>query len=209
MEFNENNLSDTIFQEQELGSGEGIGNVSVDVLKTIEDATGRKYPTIEEAKKGIKETYDFVGKAGNYKKTVEAIAQKLDLGDEKGVLDWLNTSVEVKPDIKTSPVEEKVSDLEFVVANPELKEHLPTLKKLAKADGISLEEAKNSEFFQDYLKTKTSLKESQSRNSIIESNQRVGFQTDNVKPLVEQYQKTGSTDDAQKIVEEVLGLKKK
>jgi len=203
---NDYNLTDdSISQEPELSSGEGDVNESGDVLSIIEEATGRRYPDINEAKRALKETFGYVGKAGNYEKLVKTIAEKLDLGDEKGVKEWLE-NIEEKPtktQSSANPVEEKVSELEFIIANPDLKPHLPFLKKLAKADGVSLEEAKNSDIFQDYLKTKSS--QNESPNSIIESNRRVGFQ-DSLKPLVEEYKKTNSEEVGQKLVEKALGL---
>ncbi|MCD6412398.1 hypothetical protein J7K91_01830 [bacterium] len=192
-------------------SSEGGRNVSEgDVLAFIEEATGRKYPDIETAKKALKETYSYVGKAGQYEKMVKAIADKLGLGDEKGVQEWLEELENPEEDLEETEeisvedeLKAKVEELEFLTKHPDLKEYLPVLKKIAKADGISLEEAKETEFFKDYLQAKTSLKESQTQASpILEGSQRVGFHSDKLKSLVEEYKKNPNLDLATKIIEE-------
>ena len=209
MAENDYNPFDSVASADELGAESGQKNES-EVLKVLGEATGRTYESVDKAKEAIKETFSFVGKAGNYKKIVDTIANKLELGDEKGVLQWLETvnKSNIPTQEQLQDVQGKVDELTFLTGNPEAKEHLPFLKKLAKAEG-NLEAAYNSEEFKEYLKLKKDSKASQEKSSVIESNQRVGIQSDKLKPLTEQFQKTGNIQDAESLVKEALGLEKK
>lgn len=200
--------------------GEGAGNVSeadaAKLVSEINQLTGRQFKDLDALKTGIKSTFDYVGKAGNYQKVVETLVDKLDLGDEKGVLEWVNSITadggagnnQQKPSDPNATVVEKLADLEFKEAHPELKDHLPVIKKLAKADNVSYDEVVKTELFQDYLKAKTSAKETPENSIIDQGNNRVNFQNTNAQQLAEKYQQTGNISDAEQLVAEVLGLGK-
>lgn len=211
MENNDYNPADlSVPSDLELGSeGGGANESGVDVLKTINDIAGREYKTVDDAKKGIKETFDFVGKAGQSQKLVTEIAGKLGLDGEKGVMQWLNafgagSAPAETPETKSQPAsKEDVKDLRFLVDHPDLKEHLTLIKKIASVDGVEYDEAVKSDYFQNYLKGVTATRENQP--SVLESNQRVGFSSDKARALTESYKLNPSEKSATDLVKEVLG----
>lgn len=150
----DNRPSDTIPAGSDVKPAEGDEKVSGDPqageaepalsLADLNAALGRQYKTVEDAVKGVKETYDFVGKE---KKVEEASASS-------------NEEIEA---LKT--------DL-FFTQNPDLEETRPLLEALAKANGQTIREAAQSDVFQGTLKKFQGAAEAKEGNTVMEGGRR-------------------------------------
>lgn len=197
MDISEYNTPETIPTGEKPGEGGGNDSQPQDAFQVIKEAfPGRNFATFEDAKKALKDTVSYVGKAGEKEKLIGDLAKKLELTGEAEVKEWIEALGDKKPDAKPDPIAattDKISELEFKAEHPDEKEFLPFLKKLAKAEGKTLDEARSLPEYQDYTKAKKGLAERQQESSVIETNNRIGFQTDNLKPLAEAV-KTNPTD---------------
>lgn len=115
---------------------EGGENVSEGIPQTlieINEVTGRNYSSLEEAKRGIQETYKFVGSLGDVKKKAQAY-------------DELQTA---KKTANQQQAEQsvKVDKLELLYERPDLKE-FPDVVDLI-LEGAKAKGKKASEFFDE------------------------------------------------------------
>lgn len=114
-------LSD-LFEEGETNDESTSGVIT---LKEFEDLSGRKFKNIDDAKRHYQNLKEFVGKANQSK---EAPVEKKDSSID-------SVLAEMK-ELKAQVVER-----DFILDNPKAKGSLNLVRKVAKADGISLSEA--------------------------------------------------------------------
>lgn len=96
------------------------------LLKGINEATGRDYKTLEEAKKGMAETYKFIGSLGDIKEKAQAY-------------DSLQTAKKtVKQEIDEKY--DKVDRMEFIFNNPDAKDVVGDIASISKQTGKSMQE---------------------------------------------------------------------
>jgi len=175
----ENNPSSTVPEEQDVSSPEGEENVSTPetaeklpepseaqpeqaeasqesaeeaILKFAEEATGKKYTSVEKAAKSIKDTQSHVGrqKKEAFKEPVEP-------------------EPEIDRDAKVSLLEEEVEALKFLKKAPECEPYMDLIKDLALARDESFDEVAKSEEVQTLIKSRKDTK-----SPILETNRRVG-----------------------------------
>lgn len=109
--------------------GETNENVTSDAitLKEFEELSGRKFNSIDDAKKHYQNLKSFVGKANQSKEeTVERTSK------DSSIDSVLAEMKELKA---------QVAERDFILETPQAKGSLNLLRKVAKADGISLSEA--------------------------------------------------------------------
>lgn len=132
----DNRTSDTIPDDVDVASSEGNEKVSAQTpnegadltslsLEELNGVLGRQFKTKEGALKSIKDTYAFVGK------------QKGESGEKEA------TS-------SNEEIEALRTELYFT-QNPDLNDARPILEALAKANGQSVQEAAQTELFQQTL----------------------------------------------------------
>lgn len=156
MDQKENAPESTHLGDESTPSASGDEAVTVTetnglTLEDINALTGREYKDLESAKKSIKEWQAEASRA--HQKPPEK---------EPG-----ETNTDYEQRIKQLEVEN------FFARNQDHEGNRSLLEKIAKADGISLAEAIDSPEYKAIYETQTSVKENQSRRTVVESNNRV------------------------------------
>ena len=111
--------------------GETNENVTSDAitLKEFEELSGRKFNSIDDAKKHYQNLKSFVGKANQSK---EETVDRKETSKDSSIDSVLAEMKELKA---------QVAERDFILETPQAKGSLNLLRKVAKADGISLSEA--------------------------------------------------------------------
>jgi len=144
--------ADTLEQDGESNSD--------DFLSKAKEITGREFKDEEDFKKHYKNLSSFVGK-----KVAQKEAQK-------------ETPKETKVDSKEAP-SDRVSELEFKVDHPELKEHLDVIKMVAKEKGISYNDAVSDAMVKEIVEVRQSKK----GESVIHSNNKISSSSPDIAKL--------------------------
>jgi|15BtaG_2_1085339.scaffolds.fasta_scaffold01061_5 hypothetical protein len=175
--------SKAVDTSQESESGESTPESSDDVRTAISQALGKEYKSAEDALNAIKETQNFVGEAGKYKKLAERVASQFG-GDLDEALNKLNMDNETsavpekaeEPSVvsPTDDLQKQVEELRFLSENPDLKPHMDTLRELKGTTGKTLTEVADSDIFQ---KVKAQDEASQQKK-VLQPNSRLGSATD-------------------------------
>ena len=111
--------------------GETNENVTSDAitLKEFEELSGRKFNSIDDAKKHYQNLKSFVGKANQSK---EETVERKETSKDSSIDSVLAEMKELKA---------QVAERDFILETPQAKGSLNLIRKVAKADGISLSEA--------------------------------------------------------------------
>jgi len=125
---------------------------SDDFLSKAKEITGREFKDEEDFKKHYKNLSSFVGKK---------VAQK-----------------EVPKETKVAP-SDRVSELEFKVDHPELKEHFDVIKMVAKEKGISYSDAVSDAMVKEIVEVRQSKK----GESVIHSNNKISSSSPDIAKL--------------------------
>lgn len=153
---------------------EEVENVSTpDALEQINKASGRNYKSLEEALGGVRETFSFVGKKAEPKNVAPQPETKDALKEEVEKLSW------------------KADKNEFLYQNPEAKDFSDEIGALAKAKGVSWQEAYDNSRFKSLIKDKYQAGEETpvvSTGQRLRRNQNVDISTDNFRFLSPQEQ---------------------
>lgn len=210
-----NPSNDTVVSAGEDAVETGVENVADSSggettlsLRKIEEATGRKFATLDDALKSLKETYSYVGKAGQAEKALKKVLaafQAKDISELEAKVGKTTQTSSQTPS-EDSALKFKIEKLAFLVEHPEAKDHLEFLTKLAKADGVSLEEAYKSNVFQEFLKAKNIADKVTKENNTLQNNKRLGVSSDKIKRLIDEVQKNPTDVNRRQLVKEYLGL---
>ena len=144
--------ADTLEQDGESNSD--------DFLSKAKEITGREFKDEEDFKKHYKNLSSFVGKK---------VAQK-EVPKE--------TPKETKVDSKEAP-SDRVSELEFKVDHPELKEHFDVIKMVSKEKGISYNDAVSDATVKEIVE----LRQSKKGESVIHSNNKISSSSPDIAKL--------------------------
>lgn len=116
--------------------GEGVNDPPTEevkpeqlVLNSINEATGRNYPTLEEAKKGLKETYGFVGD-----EVIAELRRKAQEFDKLKARPLQGTE-------KSEEFYKKVDKMEFLLKFPDARPYADMIGAIARDKGVSWFEA--------------------------------------------------------------------
>jgi hypothetical protein len=116
-------------------ASEEVENVSTpDALEQINKATGRNYKSLDEALGGVKETFSFVGKKTETKDVTPE--PKVNPGDKVEKLEW------------------ELGKINFISMNPEAKDYVNEIGAMAKANGVSWQEAYDNSRIKSLVKEK-------------------------------------------------------
>jgi len=137
--------------ESDTSSEDGESN-SDDFLSKAKEITGREFKDEEDFKKHYKNLSSFVGKK---------VAQK-----------------EVPKETKVDS-SDRVSELEFKVDHPELKEHFDVIKMVAKEKGISYNDAVSDAMVKEIVEVRQSKK----GESVIHSNNKISSSSPDIAKL--------------------------
>lgn len=169
---------ETVPEEQDVSSSEGeqekvddadAGNVeSFDglTLEEINEKTGRSYSSKDEALKSIADTFSHIGKKE------DQLAEEL--RDKNFV-----SKDEFKKEL-------------FYRENPDMKEHSELLEALADKKGVTVEEAAESDDFATLYEQASEAQKEQSKQKVLQSNNRVKGGTTDADKDLEKAKKTGN-----------------
>lgn len=171
---NVTNNPESLDGEQDIpsSSADGSGNnVSPSIAETLGAALGKTFPDDASALKAVKDTFSFVGKAGNYQKVMKDLQTNLGT-DEAGVMRALE-------EIKGTDTSKFVSKDEFQAAmfykdNPQYAEHRELIEALASKNNVSVEEAVNTDSFKKVFDKSKGYDELQGSRNVLDSNPRLG-----------------------------------
>lgn len=138
---------------------EAVSDANSLTLEEINNLTGKQYKDKETALKSIKDMSSQAGKAADLEgKLKEALESGTETPDDvvKKLRDELRATQE---DV-------------FFANNPEHKENRKILEGIAKAEGVSLADALNSDVYKEVFEAKKIAKESQSKRTIASSKNR-------------------------------------
>jgi len=173
--------------EQETAEGKD------DLLEKINETTGRSYKNVEDALKGIKETYSFVGK----KQEVSGKKQEVSKEEEE-------QSKKLEDIVKDNTAE--LQKLRFLKAHPEAEAVYATVKALAKDSESSLEDAYNNSDLPDLLDAKKSLDETKEKSTIAKSKGRTGVSDKELSDLSQKADGSNDVRAAEELVGKALGM---
>jgi len=204
------NPEDTLPGGEDIAPSDGQGSESevVELKDILKSALGKEFPDNESALKSIKDTYSFVGKAGWYKKAVDAVATAKGL-DEKGAVKYImeNLPQEPLPQTPAPQVEQPAVDQNkfisreqyendmFFSKNPDLEPHRALLSDLQKATNKSLSEVVQSDAFKGIYDKAKAHDEFKKSKSVLMSNPRLGQVQDKMTQAREAV-KRGDTNTA-------------
>lgn len=188
----ENNNGEAVVPGADVPSGEGEPNVNVESL-SLEDINkdlGRDFKTIEDAQKGISDTFKFVGKAGTYQSVMKELTTSLGM-DESGVVKHLQTlagagkpPVEEKPKPEIDPegfVSKEQYDRDmFFKDNPKYEPVKALINDMSKAHGKTAAEVIEMDAFKDVFTKVEGFDQTQGKKSVLESNPRLNAAKDKV-----------------------------
>jgi len=124
------------------------GNPTEGALAEINKATGRNYASLEEATKGVKETYSFVSGVG----TVKEKAQKYD------DIQASKSAAEQAKDIDADKWA-KFDKQSFLYGNPQAASVADDVYAISKARGIPMEQAYNDSPLKGFIDKQTAEQE--------------------------------------------------
>ena len=156
-------------------------------LESLNKALGKEFKDVPTALKSIKDTFNFVGKAGNYRSTMETLTKTLGLSEDEvlksmitnagsAAKDTAPTKAAKKEDAQYLTREQYETDM-FFAKNGDLEPHRTVLEALAKAKGVSVQEAASSDDFKPIFEKVKGFEEIQSKRTVLESNPRLGSVT--------------------------------
>jgi hypothetical protein len=172
----------------EGGAGAGSGVTTVKDL--LSQTLGKDFPSDEAALKAVKDTFSYVGKAGQEKAELEK------------QLAELKTQVGLGADInkKISGLEKQVKDAGFYMEHPELKPYANLINKFGDDPATVIQQ---EDFKEVITKLQEHAKTEQSK-SVLQSNPRLGQVKDKISEAKEAASKGNSVEANEKAVSAVI-----
>lgn len=155
---------------------------------------GKEFPDTASAAKAMKDTFGYVGKAGEAIKIVETVMTSKGFKTPKEAVDFINTSLQTPP--KADPVKEEKQEIDtskfvsreefdkkdFYSNNPQLKGHEKLVETYVKANpGTSRDEILKMDDFKEAFGALSSVKQ----KSILHSNEKIGVAQTNLEKAKE------------------------
>lgn len=156
---------------------------------------GKEFPDTASAAKAMKDTFGYVGKAGEAIKIVETVMASKGFKTPKEAVDFINTSLQTPPKEEVK-IEEKKQEIDtskfvsreefdkkdFYANNPQLKGHEKLVETYVKANpGISRDEILKMDDFKETVGALSSVKQ----KSILHSNEKIGVAQTNLEKAKE------------------------
>lgn len=158
----EDNNTPAVTGDPELSSAEG-GNVNPtaqeDLVNDFNKATGRNFKTIDDVKKSMKDSFDFISQLGDIKEK----AQKYDQIEEEK-----NRTPEQVNDERYN----KIDKLDFLYQHPEAKDVVDDVADIARSRNISFVQAYETSSLKKVVDKQAEEEKAQSPD-FVDSNQRI------------------------------------
>jgi len=159
------------------------------LLTNINESSGREYKTLEEAQKGVKDTYGFIGKMGEVKDK----AQRWDELQAK----TSKTQDEIVKE--TYNPGGRIDRIEFSTKHPEAASVIEDIASVAKAEGKSMAEVYQTSSLKELVEIKKKEQEA-SNPDFVTSGQRLA--PGQTKTSVEEFNQL-SLEEQRKIIEKM------
>ncbi len=149
----------------------------VNIKDVLNEALGKDYKDNDSAIKSIKDTFDFVGKAGKYRQVVDTVMKQKGV-DEAGAVQILegllksNSKSEIDPSNFVS--REELEERDFFSEKPELASQKELIKSLAKAEGKKVSEIVEMDKYKTIFEKVQKYDASEKSKSVLHSNPRLG-----------------------------------
>lgn len=165
-------------------SAQATEQTSPSVKDVLGQVLGKSFKDDATALKSIKDTFDFVGKAGSYQSNIKKLTAKF-ATDELGVISLMenlaNQSTETQVTQPTESVmgeiqalKQQVEESEFFAERPDLKEHKDLLRELRGSTGKRLSEVAELPSVKSLLEKARAADEMERSKSVLQSNPRLG-----------------------------------
>jgi hypothetical protein len=208
-----NNPSTTV-PESSGEQSEGVENVAE--AKAIKDilgeAIGRNFKSDEDAIKSVRETFSYVGKAGQIEKNYNDLIKQINMDNEQ------NNGVQVTPvaeqpnvdfSSEIKKVEEKFSEELFYSKNSQYEPYREVLTALKTQHGKSLSEVVQLDSFNNLYEAAEAKAQADKNKTVLESNSRLGQVVDKFTEAKELMDKNpeAAKDMATKAVIDIYNIK--
>lgn len=183
MENQENLTSEQLAEIEALPLHEAAGKI-----------LGKEFPDMASAAKAMKDTFGYVGKAGEAIKVVETVMANKGFKTPKEAVDFITTSLQAPPKVEPVKEEKPVIDSskfvsreefdkkDFYSNHPELKGHEKLVETYAKANpGTSRDDILKMDDFKEAFGALAVVKQ----KSILHSNEKIGVAQNNLEKAKE------------------------
>lgn len=177
---------DDVTDDSEELSGDEQDAADALSLEELNSHLGKNFKDKESALKALKDTFKYVGKAGQLEKELKTVKDKAK--NKKG--DYITK-------------EQYDTDM-FYKDNPQYNEMRGTIDRIARADGITPSEVVETDEFKGLYEKVVGYDESQKAKSVLESNPRIGQASSKVKQSKQALQKQDFDGARNTAVEAVL-----
>lgn len=191
--------------DENVPTGDGTQETALEVKgnsaplhEVLNEAMGTTFKSPEDAIEGLKNTRDYVGKAGKYSKAVEAVMSAKGLSEDgavKFIMDTVNNAAqaaEVKPEAQAQGEASKFVSREefdktmFYKDNPQLAPYAGVINAVAAQTGKTLDEAAKDESVKTLIDAKKAQDDSEASKSALTSNGRLAEVSDKMTQAHEQ-----------------------
>lgn len=154
------------------GDNSDVGEVK-DILN---ETLGKDFPTDEAALKAVKDTFSFVGKTKSYQSIIDEIKQGNNLKTDDEAIDFIKGLSKPKSDEgnKSDFVSRgELAERDFFNDNQQYKPYKNLIKSWANSNGLSIDEAVNSEEFKPIIEKVLAHDKSENAKSVLHSTGRL------------------------------------
>jgi hypothetical protein len=174
---NSEGLSDT---DKGQTPGETGSDVS-EVKDILNETLGKDFPNDETALKAVKDTFNFVGKTGQFQEVLDTVKQEQGLKTEEEAINYLKglSSNKGGGEDKGDFVSRKeLAERDFFNENSEYKPYKEVIKAIAKDKGMSIQDAVNSDEVKPFIEKVLAHDKSENAKSVLHSNPRIASAKD-------------------------------
>lgn len=157
-----------------------------EIAKVLSGVLGKDFESSEAALKSVKDTFKYVGAAGQYHEKIKQLSAEKGITKEEAKLlfdnsinNMINESAEKKqPQVESNEqllsLQRQVEDMKFYDENPDLKQHKSLLEELRGTSGKSLSELAASDTIKGIIGKVQAHDEIEKSKSVLQSNSRLG-----------------------------------
>ena len=160
---------------------------SEDLKGKLNQALGKSFPSEESALKAVKDTFDYVGKAGKSQKAIKAVMEAKGVSEEEAVSFITDSVKEEKGNFVSK---EEFNQNAFYSEHPEYKDYKRIVETWRRANPTETREiiVASDDFKEQFDKIK-SHDEAEKQKSVLHSNPRLGAVKDKLSQAKESYNK--------------------
>ena len=163
MEYNPSNIpSDAELTSEEV---EDVSTPDKEFLQKVNETTGRNYENMEEALKGLKETYSFVGD-----ETIAKLREKASKFEELS-----QKEAPKKPQPEYQGMNDRLDRIEFLRKYPEAESVVDVVSSRARDKSVTFEEAYIGSPLRSMVESEAKRLGKKAKPGFIESGQRVSI----------------------------------